>query len=207
MNSKKRRPYDSAIPSEPTPEDEVTEDLMDNDITEQPNTAKDDFGDEQASEQIQKLLTVVEQLNKELEATKEQLTRAHADAQNANRRLLREAQNLREQAAEDIVKRLLPVLDNFERTIEAAESGASLEAVLEGVKLIDKQIRTILDSYHVKPIQALGARFDPEFHEVVFHEPSEHEDETVIEEIEKGYTIGEKVLRPSKVKVSKGNSV
>ncbi len=207
MNSKKRRPYDSAIPSEPTPEDEVTEDLMDNDITEQPNTAKDDFRDEQASEQIQKLLTVVEQLNKELEATKEQLTRAHADAQNANRRLLREAQNLREQAAEDIVKRLLPVLDNFERTIEAAESGASLEAVLEGVKLIDKQIRTILDSYHVKPIQALGARFDPEFHEVVFHEPSEHEDETVIEEIEKGYTIGEKVLRPSKVKVSKGNSV
>ncbi len=133
------------------------------------------------------------------------MTRAHADAQNANRRLLREAQNLREQAAEDIVKRLLPVLDNFERTIEAAESGASLEAVLEGVKLIDKQIRMILDSYRVKPIQALGARFDPEFHEVVFHEPSEHEDETVIEEIEKGYTIGEKVLRPSKVKVSKRN--
>lgn len=205
MNSKKKTPYDSATPSEPSLQDQVTEDLMDNDTTAPPNAEKNNFQNEQASEQIQNLLTVVEQLKRELEVTKEQLTRAHADAQNANRRLLREAQNLREQAAEDIVKRLLLVLDNFERTIEAAENGASLEAVLEGVKLIDKQIRTILDSYHVKPIQALGARFDPEFHEVVFHEPSEHEDETVIEEIEKGYTIGEKVLRPSKVKVSKRN--
>lgn len=205
MNNKKKTPYDSAIPSEPTPQDQVPADLMENGMTDQPDTETNNFDSEHASKQIQNLLNVIEQLNKELETTKEQLTRAHADAQNANRRLLREAQNLREQAAEDIVKRLLPVLDNFERTIEAAESGASLEAVLEGVKLIDKQIRTILDSYHVKPIQALGARFDPEFHEVVFHEPSEHEDETVIEEIEKGYTIGEKVLRPSKVKVSKRN--
>lgn len=153
---------------------------------------------------VSDLLSRIEQLENELTETRNMLKRAHADVQNVHRRLVREAQLLREMAAEDIAKRLLPVLDNLERTLQAGESGASLETIIEGVKIVERQIRDALEEHGVRPILAKGQPFDPRYHEAVASVEGNHEPGIVVEELEKGYVIGEKVLRPSRVKVSKG---
>ncbi|HWP31498.1 MAG TPA: nucleotide exchange factor GrpE [Fimbriimonadales bacterium] len=155
---------------------------------------------------VNDLLSRIQQLENELTETRNMLKRAHSDVQNVHRRLVREAQLLREMAAEDIAKRLLPALDNLERTLQAAEFGASLEAIVEGVKIVERQIRDALEEHGVRPILAKGQPFDPRYHEAVASVEGNHEPGIVVEEIEKGYVIGEKVLRPSRVKVSKGQT-
>lgn len=108
----------------------------------------------------------------------------------------------------DIAAKLLPVLDNLKR---ALETEASLEAsesdefrhFLSGVDLIYKQLGGLLDALGVKPILAEGEPFNPHLHEAVVTEPSdEHEPDTVIQEIVRGFTLGDKLLRPSLVKVA-----
>jgi len=100
----------------------------------------------------------------------------------------------------------LPALDNLERTLQAYESGASLETIVEGVRIVERQIRDALEEHGIKPILAKGMPFDPRYHEAVASVEGNHEPGIVVEEIEKGYMIGERLLRPSRVKVSKGES-
>lgn len=155
-------------------------------------------------QELAQLRDKVAKLEAKLAEARDEMLRAVADLQNVRRRTELDARQARETAAAEIAAKLLPVLDNFERTMAAAEAGASLEAVLEGVALIDRQMREVLEHHNVRPILALGQSFDPTLHEAVLDEHSEHEEGTVIGEIEKGYLIGDKVLRPAKVKVSKG---
>ncbi|MCH8275745.1 MAG: nucleotide exchange factor GrpE [Armatimonadetes bacterium] len=154
----------------------------------------------------EELLKQVGRLDAELKETKDSLLRAVADLQNYRRRAGQQAAEARETAAADIAKRLLPVLDNFERTLAAAEQGSSLEALREGVGMIDRQLRDLLAEYRVTPIPALGLPFDPRLHEAVVTEESDDEPGTIIEEFERGYQIGRRVLRPTKAKVSRGSA-
>ncbi len=150
--------------------------------------------------------TRIAELETELAATRDQLLRAMADAQNARKRHLQDVATIRQTAAEALAVRLLPVLDGLERAILAAESGASLSSLLEGVKLTDKMLREALAEFNVRPILAVGEAFDPTLHEAVAAVESGATEGTVIEEVERGYTIGPKVLRPTKAKVSKGKA-
>lgn len=159
---------------------------------------------EQTDPRIEALTKRIADLEAQLAASRDSLLRALADLQNLRRRTAQEVLSARETAAGEILKRLLPILDNFERTLAAAQAGASLESVLEGVRLIDRQLRDALEQHDVRPIPALGLPFDPGLHEAVAAEESAHEEGTVIGELEKGYVIGGKVLRPTRVKVSKG---
>lgn len=127
-----------------------------------------------------------------------------ADMQNFRRRVQQEKEETRKYATESLVAELLPVLDNFERTLVAVESGASMETLVEGVKMVDKQLRSILERANLQKIASQGEQFDPEHHEAVaLEETNEHPEGTVIEELQSGYKIAEKVIRPARVRIAK----
>ena len=144
----------------------------------------------------------------------ETLTRERDQANDEHLRLLAEFQNFRRQqelraaqdrryATEKLVRDLLPVLDNFDRSLEAIDAGAPLESIREGVSAISKQMMTALESQQVVRIVALGQPFDPEVHEAVATEASSEPENTVIQELRSGYQMAERVIRPAMVKVAK----
>ncbi|MBI5705788.1 MAG: nucleotide exchange factor GrpE [Armatimonadetes bacterium] len=148
---------------------------------------------------------VMAKLTEERDLAKDQLLRAMAEMQTQRRRLMAEKEAFAKVANEDLIRDLLPVLDNFERTLAAAKTGASLEALIEGVSLVDRQLRTVLETRDFKRIATEGVLFDPNLHEaVVAEETEEHPEGTILLELSPGYQLAETVIRPSKVKVAKG---
>ncbi|MBA3725639.1 MAG: nucleotide exchange factor GrpE [Armatimonadetes bacterium] len=173
---------------------------------EEPSDVKEIEGPLDATDdgRIADLEAQVADLERQLAETRDGMLRAIADLQNYRRRSVQDMQHAKEAVAAGLAGKLLPVLDNFERTLEAAEAGTNIESLIEGVRLVDKQLRAALEEYNVRPILAVGLPFDPHIHEAVATEDSEHDEGTVIGEIERGYAIGKKVLRPTKARVSKG---
>lgn len=162
--------------------------------------------DEVVEAVAEQALDAVVALEQERDELKEQLLRALADFQNLRRRSVQERDEVRRYATEELVRELLPVLDNFERTIEVAEAGADLSTLLDGVRAIDRQLRTALNRVKLQRLSSEGTDFDPEHHEAVELVPVEDGPENrVIEEIEPGYLMGDRVIRPARVKVSKRN--
>ena len=152
-------------------------------------------------------------LQRERDAMKEQFLRAVADFDNYRKRIDRERRELSEYAAADVLLELLPIIDNFERALSAfakapadrtADKQPDIEAFRRGVELIHKQMLDLLRKRGVTPIEALGTDFDPNVHQAVIHEPSDqHGDGEVMEELQRGYKLGERLLRPAMVKVAK----
>jgi molecular chaperone GrpE len=143
-------------------------------------------------------------LARERDEYKEHWLRSVAELQNAKRRAQQELQQVRRMAAEALITELIPVLDNFERTLQAAESGATHEALIEGVRAIDRQLRAALKNANLTRMEVVGQPFDPEHHEAVAVLPSgEHDDDTVVDELEAGYLLSDKVVRPARVRVAK----
>lgn len=131
--------------------------------------------------------------------------RLQAEFDNFRKRTRKEMEESRSKGAEDLVVKLLPVIDNLERAIASAENEPSI-GLAEGVRMIHKQFLTVLEGVGVTPIQAIGNPFDPNLHEAVAYETSdEYPEGTVMEELLRGYILGEKVLRASMVKVSGGS--
>jgi len=141
---------------------------------------------------------------KELEAEKkvlfDQLIRRQADFENFRKRMEREQQELRQSAGADLVQALLPVLDAFERAL-AAPGGD--EEYRKGVELIYKQLYDALARQGLKPVQAVGLAFDPFLHHAVERvETTDHNDQEVLAELQRGYTFRERLLRPALVRVA-----
>ena len=150
------------------------------------------------------LIALVDKLTEERDHAKDQLLRTVADMQNLRKRLQQEAQQTRQYATEELVRELLPILDNFERTIAAGTSGATVETLLEGVQAIDRQLRSALEKRKVTRIKAQGEPFDPDMHEAIAtDETHELPEGTVTGEIEAGYKMADRVIRPARVRVSK----
>jgi molecular chaperone GrpE len=134
------------------------------------------------------------------------LLRKTAEFDNFRKRTERERQSVSEAAAADLITELLPVIDDLERALRA-ESGTDGEAYRRGVELIHRRLLEALRKRGVKPIEALGADFDPHRHQAVTYEPAEgRRDGEVIEEFGRGYMLGDRLLRPAMVKVAKGDS-
>src|SRR5688500_12101432 len=139
---------------------------------------------------------------------KNQLARRQADFENYRKRVDRERSETYNRVVADIAAKLLPVLDNLKRALETEASVEAAESdefrhFLSGVDLIYKQLNGVLDALGVKPIQAEGEHFDPHLHEAVVTEPTEDfEPDTVMQEIVRGYRLGDKLIRPSLVKVA-----
>jgi molecular chaperone GrpE len=130
------------------------------------------------------------------------LQRVAADFENYRRRVARDQESLVARAHERLVKELLPVLDDLERALEAAaeHEEAKLE---EGVRLVHRELSQALLKEGLVEIEANG-RFDPHVHEALLSQPSEADEGTVIEVIQKGYRLGDRVLRPARVVISQG---
>jgi len=141
-------------------------------------------------------------LQKERDSFKDQFLRAVADFDNYRKRIDRERREVSEYAAADVILELLPIIDNFERALQAP-AGAD-EAFRRGVELIHKQMLDLLRKRGVTAIDALGADFDPNVHQAVIHESSaEHREGEVMQELQRGYKLGDRLLRPAMVKVAK----
>ena len=135
----------------------------------------------------------------------EQLQRTTAEFENYRKRQDREAPRARAAAVRGFIEGLLPVIDNFERAIESAESqDGGAGGLLDGVRLIAQMISKLLQDHDVVVVETDGRQFDPEFHEAVMEEEvSEGETGDILEVHEKGYLHGEVLIRPSRVKVAK----
>ncbi|MBI2433620.1 MAG: nucleotide exchange factor GrpE [Candidatus Hydrogenedentes bacterium] len=142
-------------------------------------------------------------LESEVTDLRNQLLRGRAEFDNYRKRMAREREQDRKLAAAQLMRELLPVADNLERALGHAEAGES--ALAQGVDMVLRQLSGVLQAKGLEPIPAVGERFDPNVHEALAHQPSdEHEPDIVTTEYERGYRIGDHVLRPSKVVVSSG---
>jgi molecular chaperone GrpE len=132
------------------------------------------------------------------------LLRKTAEFDNYRKRTDRERVTLAESAARDLIKELLPLVDDMERALKVDRTGEGAEAYRRGVELIQRQLMEILRKRGVRPIEALGADFDPNVHEAVTQEESaQHREGEVMEELQRGYKVGDRLLRPAMVKVAK----
>ena len=165
---------------------------------EKPKTEK------QVKKTAEKLEQQLAELEKEKAELFEKLQRVSADYANFQKRSVKQVTGDITYEKEKIIKSLLPALDNFEHTLANAGSAEDVEVFVKGVRIIYDQMLDILKSHNVEQIKAAGEKFDPSLHQAMMQraEPEKEED-TVLEEFQKGYTLNGRVIRPSKVIVNK----
>lgn len=131
----------------------------------------------------------------------DRVKRLQADFDNFRRRTRQEKEELSAIVSQNLIKELLPLLDNFERAL-AANLSAESSSLKDGVEMIYKQFIATLEKNGLEPINAVGQKFDPNFHEAIMRAADEtQEDDTVMEELQRGYSVCGRVVRPSMVKV------
>ncbi len=136
----------------------------------------------------------------------DRLLRKTAEFDNYRKRVERDRQNMSDAVTAEVVRDLLPLVDDLERALKSDPGVKGAEPYRKGVELIHRRLLDILNKRGVRPIDALGADFDPHVHEAVSYEPAEgRRDGEVIDELARGYKLGERLLRPSMVKVAKGD--
>lgn len=141
--------------------------------------------------------------DEKIEELTDRLTRQMAEFDNFRKRTEKEKSQMYEIGAKDIIEKILPVVDNFERGIAAVPEEEKSNPFAEGMEKIYKQLMTTLEEIGVKPIEAVGQEFDPDFHNAVMHVEDEEAGENIItEEFQKGYLYRDSVVRHSMVKVA-----
>ncbi len=146
----------------------------------------------------------IDELKKELNELRDKYVRLFADFDNAKKRMAREKLEIIMTASKDVVKDLLPVLDDFERAMKAAESSTD-ENVKAGIQLIHSKLQSMLATKGLKPMESIGKEFDTEQHEAITEIPasSPEMEGKVVDELEKGYLLNDKIIRFAKVIVGK----
>jgi molecular chaperone GrpE len=167
----------------------------------------DDINDQEAAaaaaaEQEPSESSPLETLQREKDALQDRLLRTAAEFDNYRKRVERDRREQAEAVTAGALTDLLPIVDDLERALKAA--GNTDDPLRKGVELIHKQMTDLLRKRGVKTIEAVGADFDPRYHQAVVHEVSpDHREGEVIEEFARGYVLGDRLLRPSMVKVAK----
>ena len=159
--------------------------------------------DENLLEKEEEILVQIGQLENEIADLKDKLLRKAAEFENYKRRTENDQLNLLKYSAESFIVKLLPVVDDFERSIDHMDSAKDVKSIKDGVTLIYNKLMKILSEQGVEKIEAIGKPFDVEYHEAMLQRKAENvEPHTVLDEIEKGYMYKDKVIRHSKVIVS-----
>lgn len=158
---------------------------------------------EEAENETEEAPSELDQVKAQLEASQKEYLFLMAEFDNYRKRTLKEKADLIKNGGERAMLELLPVVDDFERALQAIETSEDVEGVKEGVKLIYNKFLKYLDSQQVKPMESTGAVFDADVHDAVttFPAPEEEMKGKVIDTVQKGYTINDKVLRHAKVVV------
>ncbi|MGB7531769.1 MAG: nucleotide exchange factor GrpE [Halobacteriota archaeon] len=173
---------------------------------EQKEEAKEDeeVEVEVTSTEIESLKKELEEKTKLAEDYLSQLKYLQADFENYKKMVAREREMYEMCATEELTKSLLPIIDNLEIAIASAKQNEDISSFVEGIELIYKDLMSILGEEGLKPIKAVGEKFDPYKHEVIMTVIDNGlQEDTILEELEKGYMLGSKLLRTAKVKVSK----
>lgn len=175
---------EEVVPEEVTPEEEKTEEVT-----------------QEACEDLEQK---VKELQEQVEKEKKEYLFLMAEFDNFRKRTLREKSEIIKNAGENVLKGLLPIMDDFERGIKAAENSPEADSVKEGVKLIYNKLQKYLNQNGVKEIDPTDDTFDTEKHEAISVVPVPDEDKKgkILDTVEKGYTINDKVLRHAKVVVA-----
>jgi molecular chaperone GrpE len=148
-----------------------------------------------------------EDLLKQVGQYKDLLLRKAAEFDNYKRRIENETANIIKYATESLVEDLLPVLDDFERSVKHSKEGTDYDALVKGVELIYQKLLKVLDAHNVKPFETVGKEFNVDYHDAIMQMPrADVPLHTVIEEVEKGYMMNDKVIRHAKVVVSSASA-
>jgi molecular chaperone GrpE len=148
----------------------------------------------------------IEALQQKLDTTHERLLRTAADLDNLRKRSKRDIDDALVRGHADVLLELLPVMDSMELALASADPDSKAESIIEGIKMIQKQFLTAAERFKLKPVESRGQAFDPNFHEAVAQVASpDHPAGQVVDEMRKGYLLGDRLLRPAMVVVSKGS--
>jgi molecular chaperone GrpE len=177
-------------------------------VSEEKNGKKKDSNKEDSAVTIDTLKDMEEKiasLEKEAAENHDRLLRMAAEFENYKKRAAREMNDFRKFANENFVKAMLPVVDNLDRAIESSSNDKNANnSVVEGVSMTLKEILKVFEEFNVKPFESLGKTFDPSLHQAMMQEEGEgYPDNTVLKELQKGYMIHDRLLRPAMVVVSK----
>lgn len=154
--------------------------------------------------ELDELRSAMESLQKEKDELFGKLQRVSADYANFQKRVPKQIADTIAYEKERLIRTLLPVLDNFEHTLQSACSVENVDALIKGVRIIYDQLLDVLKSHNVEPLNALGEEFDPAVHEAMTHQANpEKKEGIVLEEFQKGYKLNGRVIRPSRVVVNK----
>lgn len=150
------------------------------------------------------LSSKIVELENNVNQYKDQVLRKAAEFENYKKRIENETGNIIRYANEELIEKILPVLDDFERSLAALKNtNTEKESLVKGIELIYNKLKRILELQGVKPMDVVGKPFDPEFHDALLQMPSaEHPPHTILQEVEKGYLLHDRVLRHAKVIVS-----
>ena len=190
---------DTEAVAEETVEEEADSEASEEEALEE--TAEE--GSEKGAKGLFKRKPKRDKKDEQIEELKDKLTRQMAEFDNFRKRTEKEKSAMYEIGAKDIIEKILPVVDNFERGLGAVTEEQKEDSFVAGMEMIYKQIMTTLDSVGVKAIEAVGNEFDPDFHNAVMHvEDEEVGENIVVEEFQKGYKYRDTVVRHSMVKVA-----
>ena len=161
--------------------------------------------DTEAIDPIKEMEEKVASLEKEAAESHDRMLRVAAEFENYKKRAAREMNDFRKFANENFLKAMLPVVDNLDRAIESSTNDKHANtSVVEGVSMTLKEILKVFEEFSVKPFESLGKTFDPSLHQAVMQEETEaYPENTVLKELQKGYMIHDRLLRPAMVVVSK----
>lgn len=171
-----------------------------------PHQDKEKAAEKKESTPLEKLQTQLEEKTREASEHFDKWLRLRAEFENFKKRMQKEKADLLKFGNENLLKALLPVLDNLNRAIEHGKNANDNSPLLEGVEMVQKEFLTILERFGVKPVQAVGEVFDPEKHEAISQEESDLESNRVISAVQGGYLYHDRLLRPARVIVSKGKA-
>lgn len=174
-------------------------------INENDKDSGQDLADNETAQGGRSLEERVAELERENQQLRDRALRAVADLDNVRRRAEQERGETIRYANEKLLKQLLPIVDDFRRSVQAGEQSTDFDAFFKGVSMVSDKIGKVLESLGVKKMEAVGQPFDVHLHEALLNQPSDAPENTVITEIEPGYMYGDKVLRHAKVIVSAGS--
>lgn len=159
---------------------------------------------EEKESEIEELKKRLEEKEKEAKEHYDRLLRTAADFENYKKRAAKEKEDWTKFANEDLIKSILPFIDNLERAVNHAEKVIDTGVLIEGIKLTLQQLLQTLNKFGLSPFESVGKPFDPARHEAMLViETDQHEPNQVVEEFQKGYLLNDRLLRPATVSVSK----
>jgi len=181
---------------------EIEENSTEKKISKEIDSDKDN---KKTGDPLKEMEARLESLEKEAKESYDRFLRVSAEFENYKKRAAREMNDFRKFANESFIKAMLPVVDNLDRAIESSSNDDHAQnSVVEGVNMTLKEILKVFEQFNVKPFESLGKAFDPALHQAVMQEETDdHPENTVLNELQKGYMMHDRLLRPAMVVVSK----